>query len=96
MHRSSERHCAISINFENTNNVRRNYTMRSIIRTLSVAATITILSSTLPAAAAARTQEPRLGDRDASVVIVIKRIVKRFFGIASNDQLTVPTPTSRP
>jgi hypothetical protein len=68
--------------------------MRSISRVLVVAFTLTVLATTTPAAnAAERTRDTRVRDRETRVVLVIKRLVKRFFGVATTgDQMTEPKP----
>ncbi|HKR66774.1 MAG TPA: hypothetical protein VJZ00_23815 [Thermoanaerobaculia bacterium] len=65
--------------------------MRSITRSFALALSLVILSSSLPVFAA----EPRVKDRSGehpSIVVVVKRLVKRLFGITTNDDMTVPKP----
>ena len=61
------------------------------IRTLAFALAVVVLSSSLPALALEPQQEPRLRDRPSPIVI-IKRIVKRLFGISTNEDVTIPKP----
>jgi hypothetical protein len=76
----------------NQNNIRRNLTMRTV-RTLALILSIVVLTSSLPAFGADRAQDrdTRVRDR-SSITVIVKRIVKRLFGIATDDGISVPKP----
>ena len=71
--------------------------MRSITRALVVAVTLTTLATTPAANAADRTRDARLRDRETRVVTVIKRVVKRFFGVVTTgEHVSDPKPVAPP
>ena len=65
--------------------------MRSFTRVLALAITLTTLSSSLPAFAAS-SGATQLRDRDGSIVVIVRRAIKRFFGITNDDGITIPKP----
>jgi hypothetical protein len=66
--------------------------MTKSIRTLSLAVAVTVLSSSMPAFAAQQDSRPRPGIERPSIVVIVKRIVKRVFGITTNEDITIPKP----
>jgi hypothetical protein len=68
--------------------------MRSITRALVVVLTVSILATTVPADAAERARGSRLRDRETGVVVVIKRIMKRFFGVGTDEGISDPKPVN--
>ena len=60
-------------------------------RTLAFALAVVILSSSLPAMALEPQTDPRMRDR-ATPIVIIKRIVKRLFGISTNEDISIPKP----
>jgi hypothetical protein len=63
------------------------------VRTLALVLSVVVLSSTLPALAATRTQDREVGARDrSSITVIVKRIVKRIFGIATMEEIGGPKP----
>lgn len=91
MHSSSGHRSVNNNNNIETNNVRRNHIMRSTTRAIALTVTLAIATSTTPAFASAEGRGPRLRDRD-TIVRVIKRAIKRAFGISTTETPTIPIP----
>jgi hypothetical protein len=73
------------------NNIRRNLVMRQTVRALAFTLSVVILSSSLPALGAEPLRDRSTRER-STPTLVIKKIMKRFFGITSNEELTPPHP----
>jgi len=65
--------------------------MRHTVRAFAVALSVFVLSSSLPAFGAEMTRDRSIRERP-SPILIIKRIVKRLFGISSETDLSEPHP----
>jgi hypothetical protein len=65
--------------------------MRNTTRSLALALSVVILSSSLPAFAAEPIQKERVRNR-ATPMVIFKLIVKRLFGISTNESVGGPPP----
>ncbi len=72
--------------------------MRHTVRAFVFVLSVVVLSSSLPAAAAEQVRDRGMRERETPIVVVVKRLIKRFFGITSNEEMTPPhpAPTSTP
>lgn len=67
--------------------------MRNTTRSLALALSVVILSSSVTAFAAEPPRKEGIRDRERPTPIVIfKRIVKRLFGISTNEDIAGPKP----
>ena len=65
--------------------------MRHTVRAFVFVLSVVLLSSSLPASAAEQSRDRVVRER-ATPVVIVKRIIKRFFGIMSNEEMTPPHP----
>lgn len=67
--------------------------MRNTARSLALALSVFVVSSSLPASAAEPIRKESIRDRErATPMVIFKRIVKRLFGISTNEELQGPPP----
>ena len=66
--------------------------MRNIVRSLALTLTVAVLSSSLPAFAAAPSRKDGARER-ATPIVIVKRIIKKIIGITTLEDLTGPKPS---
>lgn len=67
----------------------RNTTVRNTVAATVLVAFVAI-STPVSAREAVRRGEPR--NREAGIVLVIKKFVKKVFGVTANESITIPFP----